>query len=142
MCLAGLGQGKFFTHRWTRRPVFQTGHKRGVNAGQLFWRRIWQNHSANICIALHRVSGIELYAAAPPDDHHAPALPTPPLAPCTSTVSSGFAGPRWSNPRCAVAYGVPMAAPWAKETFGGRRCTCAALHNARSAYVPLIVPAV
>src|SRR5437763_10719233 len=74
MCLAGLGQGKFFTDRWTQRPVFQTGHKRGVNAGQLFWRRIWQNHSANICIALHRVSGIDLYAAAAPDDYHTPAF--------------------------------------------------------------------
>ena len=28
---------------------------------------------------------------------------------------------RWINPRYAVAYGVPMAAPCAKETFSGSR---------------------
>ena len=33
------------------------------------------------------------------------AVPTPPLAPCTSTVSPGSASARWNNPRYAVAYG-------------------------------------
>src|SRR5213079_155650 len=39
------------------------------------------------------------------------AVPTPPLAPCISTVSPGCASARWNSPRYAVAYGVPMAAP-------------------------------
>src|SRR5260370_3935682 len=70
------------------------------------------------------------------------AVPTPPLAPCTRTVSPGLASARWNNPRYAVAYGVPIAAPCTKEAFAGNPCTCPALHNANSAYVPLNDPAV
>src|SRR4029077_14257387 len=69
------------------------------------------------------------------------AVPTPPLAPWMRTFSLGSACAGWNNPRYAVAYGVPIAAPWAKEAFAGYGCTYDVLHSAYSAYVPAIEPA-
>jgi len=43
--------------------------------------------------------------------------------------------PATNKARYAVAYGVPMAAPCANETFSGKGCTCAVLHKVNSAYV-------
>ena len=74
MRLRRFCQRKFFADHRTQRPVFQAGYERGVNACQLFGRRVWQCHSAKIDIALHRVARIDFDPAAAPDDRDAAAL--------------------------------------------------------------------
>src|SRR5437870_1897336 len=46
-------------------------------------------------------------------------MPTPPLAPCTSTVSPASPWPRWNSAWYAVAYGTFIAAPCAYEHLPG-----------------------
>ena len=74
MRLGCLGQRKFFADHRTQRPVFQSGHQRGVNTRHFCRRRVWQHHSAKINIALHRVARIDLHPAAAPDNRDTSAL--------------------------------------------------------------------
>src|SRR5437016_8249111 len=67
-------------------------------------------------------------------------MPTPPLAPCTSTVSPASPWPRWNSAWYAVAYGTFIAAPCAYETRAGNGCTWASPQSDSSAYAPLAVP--
>jgi hypothetical protein len=70
-------------------------------------------------------------------------LPTPPLAPWTSSVSPATMRALWKRPRYAVAYGMLTAAPCAKEIAAGSGFTWLTVHAAISAYAPVDVsPAV
>ena len=50
-------------------------------------------------------------------------MPTPPLAPCTNSVSPGRARPQWNNAWYAVAYGTNMAAPCENDAASGNGWT-------------------
>src|ERR1051326_2054332 len=67
-------------------------------------------------------------------------MPTPPLAPWTSTVSPSAPWPRWTSAWYAVAYGTFIAAPCAKLALLERGWTCASVHSAISAYAPVRDP--
>src|SRR6185295_4538451 len=68
MRLGRFGQWKFLADHWTQRFVLQTGHERGVNTCHLCRWRVWQYHPAKIDVTLHRVTRIDLHAAAAPDN--------------------------------------------------------------------------
>src|SRR5207248_658272 len=95
-----LGQRQLFAHHWAQRAVFQARNQPGMNVR--FFRRCNppKRERANRAASGHQFARIDGHFAFPAVPKTVSpmaraictlALPTPPLAPCTSTVSDACA---------------------------------------------------